>query len=103
MLLTTGHYNVKHLGLNHPNWSTCPAMQCESSLLSIGNSTTSGCNITTCAYAGFNKTQTIFTTLATRSTCPVTEAPGNYASRIGLSWDFLLISLHLILLLVYLL
>ncbi|KAB5561523.1 hypothetical protein DKX38_006480 [Salix brachista] len=90
-------------GIIPSNWSTCPAMQCESTLLSIGNSTTSGCNITTCAYAGFNKTQTIFTTLATRSTCPVTEAPGNYASRIGLSWDFLLISLHLILLLVYLL
>ncbi|KAJ6368907.1 hypothetical protein OIU78_001306 [Salix suchowensis] len=63
-------------GIKPSNWSTCPAMQCESSLLSIGNSTTSGCNITTCAYAGFNKTQTIFTTLDTRSTCPVTEAPG---------------------------
>jgi hypothetical protein len=30
-------------------------------------------------------------------------APGNYASRTGLSWNYLFISLHLILLLVYLL
>ncbi|KAI9396780.1 hypothetical protein POPTR_004G183500v4 [Populus trichocarpa] len=88
-------------GIKPSNWSTCPVMQCEGGLLSIDNSTTSGCNITTCAYAGFNKNQSIFTTLATRSTCPVTAAPGNYASRTGLSWNYLFISLHLILLLVY--
>jgi hypothetical protein len=64
-------------GIKPSNWSTCPVMQCEGGLLSIDNSTTSGCNITTCAYAGFNKNQSIFTTLATRSTCPVTA--GNYS------------------------
>ncbi|CAK7329370.1 unnamed protein product [Dovyalis caffra] len=94
-------------GIRPSNWSTCPAMQCEGSLLTIGNTTTSSCNITTCAYAGFSKNQSIFTTLATQSTCPVTTAPagtpGNYASRIGLSWNYLLIPIHLILLLVYLL
>nr|AKK25219.1 CEBiP1 [Populus x canadensis] len=90
-------------GIKPSNWSTCPAMQCEGGLLSIDNSTTSGCNITTCAYAGFSKNQSIFTTLATRSICPVTAAPGNYASRTGLSWNYLFISLYLILLLVYLL
>ncbi|KAG6778046.1 hypothetical protein POTOM_017891 [Populus tomentosa] len=64
-------------GIKPSNWSTCPAMQCEGGLLSIDNSTTSGCNITTCAYAGFSKNQSIFTTLATRSACPVTT--GNYS------------------------
>ncbi|KAL3597573.1 hypothetical protein D5086_009210 [Populus alba] len=59
-------------GIKPSNWSTCPAMQCEGGLLSIDNSTTSGCNVTTCAYAGFIKNQSIFTTLATRSACPVT-------------------------------
>ncbi|KAL9370594.1 hypothetical protein Peur_035734 [Populus x canadensis] len=117
---------------NKPSsWSTCPAMQCEGGLLTIGNTATSGCNTTTCAYAGFSRDQNILTTLATQSTCPVTTAPapapapattpapapppapasapppagspGNFASRIGLSWNYLFISIHMILLLVYLL
>ncbi|KAG5239195.1 lysM domain-containing GPI-anchored protein [Salix suchowensis] len=82
------------------NWSTCPAMQCEDSSLTVGSTTVSSCNTTTCAYAGYNSDQNIFTTLATQSTCPVTTAPGgspgNFASRIGLSWNYLFISIHLI-------
>ncbi|KAJ6897012.1 hypothetical protein NC651_023025 [Populus alba x Populus x berolinensis] len=67
------------------NWPTCPAMQCEDGLSTIGNTTTSGCNTTTCAYAGFSRDQRIFTTLATQSTCTAPGgSPGNFASRIGL-------------------
>ncbi|KAL3580878.1 hypothetical protein D5086_018713 [Populus alba] len=56
-------------GIKPSNQSTCPAMQCEGGLLTIGSTTTSGCNTTTCAYAGFSGDQRIFTTLATQSTC----------------------------------
>jgi hypothetical protein len=59
-------------GKKPSSWSACPAMQCEGGLLTIGNTTTSGCNTTTCAYAGFSGDQNIFTALATQSTCPVT-------------------------------
>ncbi|RQO95908.1 hypothetical protein POPTR_009G143300v4 [Populus trichocarpa] len=94
-------------GKKPSSWSACPAMQCEGGLLTIGNTTTSGCNTTTCAYAGFSGDQNIFTALATQSTCPVTTAPGgspgNFASRIGLSRNYLFICIHMILLLVYLL
>ncbi|KAG6761743.1 hypothetical protein POTOM_034976 [Populus tomentosa] len=86
------------------NWSTCPAMQCEGGSLTIGNTTTSGCNTTTCAYAGFSRDQRIFTTLATQSTCTAPGgSPGNFASRIGLSRNYLFICIHMILLLVNLL
>ncbi|KAJ6897013.1 lysM domain-containing GPI-anchored protein 2-like isoform X1 [Populus alba x Populus x berolinensis] len=86
------------------NWPTCPAMQCEDGLSTIGNTTTSGCNTTTCAYAGFSRDQRIFTTLATQSTCTAPGgSPGNFASRIGLSRNYLFICIHMILLLVYLL
>ena len=127
------------------NWSTCPAMQCEDGFSTIGNTTTSGCNTTTCAYAGFSRDQKIFTTLATQSTVQVIAhnntlnfsnkqldivyfegwinvmignllrcllmvdktapggSPGSFASRIGLSRNYLFICIHMILLLVNLL
>lgn len=52
-------------------WSTCPAAQCNgTSSIYLGNVTDStNCNQTTCAYSGFTN-ETIFTTLATESTCP---------------------------------
>ena len=53
-------------GLNITN-GTCPSMECGSSGLSIGNSTSTTCNRTTCAYAGYTN-QTIFTSLV-ESTC----------------------------------
>lgn len=51
------------------NWSSCPAMECEGGSLVLGNSTSSGCNTNTCAYAGFSS-QTIFTNISTLNTCP---------------------------------
>ncbi|XWS62574.1 hypothetical protein CRYUN_Cryun06bG0022700 [Craigia yunnanensis] len=76
-------------------WKTCPSMQCEG--LSLGNSTTSGCNRTICSYAGFNNS-TIFTSLVQDSSCS-TSSPSNDVSRISLNWDFLsilvLLSFHL--------
>lgn len=91
-------------GIKPSNQSTCPAMQCEGGLLTIGSTTTSGCNTTTCAYAGFSGDQRIFTTLATQSTCTAPGgSPGNFASRIGPSRNYLFICIHMILLLVYLL
>ncbi|EEF36585.1 lysM domain-containing GPI-anchored protein 2 [Ricinus communis] len=92
------------LTIANSTWSTCPPMKCDGAdNLSIGNSTNAGCNTTTCAYAGFSN-QTILTALATVSTCPA-STPGsgsdNYASSSGMSWKFLIISLHLFLLCVY--
>lgn len=55
------------------NWEACPSMQCEEasgSLLYIGNTTSSSnCNRSTCAYAGYNN-ETILTSLIPESTCP---------------------------------
>ncbi|KAL4616447.1 hypothetical protein ACB092_07G199400 [Castanea dentata] len=69
-------------------WSTCPAAQCNgtSSLYLLGNVTTASttCNQTTCAYSGFTN-KSIFTTLATESTCPA-----------GLRWSFHFFSIQLI-------
>ncbi|KAL0334514.1 UNVERIFIED_CONTAM: Glycerol-3-phosphate acyltransferase 9 [Sesamum radiatum] len=50
--------------------SSCPAIRCEGAEnFYLGNTTTSsGCNRTTCEYAGYN--QTILTTAALESTCP---------------------------------
>ncbi|XWS67635.1 hypothetical protein CRYUN_Cryun04dG0022600 [Craigia yunnanensis] len=76
-------------------WETCPSMRCEG--LSLGNSTTSGCNRSTCSYAGFNSSA-IFTSLVQDSSCS-TSSPSNDVSRISLNWDFLsilvLLSFHL--------
>ncbi|KAK8699160.1 hypothetical protein V6N13_115254 [Hibiscus sabdariffa] len=69
-------------------WATCPSMQCEAFQgLSLGNATGSGCNRSTCSYAGFNNT-VIFTTLVQGrdSTCSA-----NGVSRLGLNWGFLFI------------
>ncbi|KAF2302377.1 hypothetical protein GH714_035231 [Hevea brasiliensis] len=86
-------------------WLTCPSTTlCEGAdNLSIGNTTIVGCNQTSCAYSGFNN-QTILTTLATVNTCPaISPGPGNNTSKIGLSWKFLFISVHLIMLCLHLL
>lgn len=77
-------------------WTTCPSLQCEGAeSLYIGNITTSSCNRTSCAYAGYNN-QTIFTTVSSVSTCPVTANNAPKLSLQGWSWSSLLISIHLV-------
>ncbi|CAL5328820.1 unnamed protein product [Camellia sinensis] len=56
--------------LNSSIWTTCPSMQCQGEENShLGNTTSSGCNRMTCAYAGYTN-QTILTILAQDFTCP---------------------------------
>lgn len=56
--------------LNSSLWQSCPSTQCQGAqLMSLGNSTSAGCNRTSCAYAGYTN-QTILTTLVPESTCP---------------------------------
>ncbi|XP_031275880.1 lysM domain-containing GPI-anchored protein 2 isoform X2 [Pistacia vera] len=89
--------------LKLPNNVTCPSMACDGSdSLTLGNTTTSGCSQTTCAYAGYASNQTIFTTLNTTSTCPAPAPNSNNASRIVLNSNFFIISIHLVLLYLYL-
>ncbi|XP_038706424.1 lysM domain-containing GPI-anchored protein 2 isoform X1 [Tripterygium wilfordii] len=84
------------------NWDSCPTMQCEGNLY-IGNTTSNGCSRSSCAYAGYSTAnQTIFTTLLTESTCASPPAPGNYASKMQLSWNLIFIPFHLIMLFQYL-
>ncbi|KAJ4715871.1 LysM domain-containing GPI-anchored protein like [Melia azedarach] len=71
-------------------WDTCPAMQCESESLSLGNTTSNGCS--QCTYAGYNETS-ILTSLKTLSTC---STPSNNASKMGSNWNFLLISIFIL-------
>ncbi|KAM7475208.1 hypothetical protein LguiB_022451 [Lonicera macranthoides] len=85
--------------LNSSKWQSCPSMLCEGGdNLLIGNSTmSSNCNRRTCAYAGYNN-QTILTSIALESTCPVSD---NSVTRLGLQgWkrNFLLTAIHLLLL-----
>lgn len=85
--------------LNSSIWTTCPSMQCQGAENSyLGNTTSSGCIRTTCAYAGYTN-QTILTILAQDSTCPVSN--NNNASKFNLqgwSWSFILILVQLVLL-----
>ncbi|KAM5562716.1 lysM domain-containing GPI-anchored protein 2 [Rosa sericea] len=88
--------------LNSTLWTTCPSMQCQdSNQLYIGNTTSSStCNQTTCAYAGYTN-QTILTKLVAQSTC----STPSIASKMGLhswSWNFLFVSIHLALLCLHL-
>lgn len=85
--------------INSSLWKSCPSMQCQGAEgLYIGNSTaSSGCNRTSCAYAGYTN-QTILTTLVPE-TCP---APGDNSSGVDLrmqNWgrNFLWILFHLLL------
>ncbi|GER42386.1 LysM domain GPI-anchored protein 2 [Striga asiatica] len=75
-----------------PN-STCTApIRCEGSGdLFLGNTTTSGCNRTACAYAGYNN-RTIFTRLASESTCPASSG----MSLQGCRWTELLVGVQII-------
>ncbi|GAB4853080.1 hypothetical protein Ancab_017265 [Ancistrocladus abbreviatus] len=73
--------------LKPTNWSTCPSMLCSSNAY-IGNTTSSSCSSTSCAYAGYTS-QSILTTLDTQSTCP---APSNLGSNMHSEvWSTLLI------------
>ncbi|CAI9769770.1 unnamed protein product [Fraxinus pennsylvanica] len=77
--------------------SSCSPIRCEGQEnFYLGNSSSSGCNRTTCAYAGYNH-QNILTAIDVQSTC---QAPDNNSSAIslrGLRWNFLLISIHIML------
>lgn len=76
--------------LKPSNWSLCPSMQCEGSNLFLGNSTSTSCNRTTCAYAGYTN-QTILTALVTDTTCPVSNNLATKDSFRAFSWNFFLI------------
>ncbi|KAL3539139.1 hypothetical protein ACH5RR_002505 [Cinchona calisaya] len=65
-------------------WPSCPSKQCQGTQsLYLGNSTSSSCNRTTCAYAGYTN-QTILTTTAL-STCPASDNKSSAMSTHG-SW-----------------
>lgn len=77
---------------------TCPLMRCsDADNLSIGNTTTTSCSVTTCSYAGYKRQNTILTTLDTNSTCPAPppssgDNGNNHAAKIDMgtfSWNFL--------------
>ncbi|XP_052194773.1 lysM domain-containing GPI-anchored protein 2 [Diospyros lotus] len=86
--------------VNSSLWRVCPSMQCEGSEnLSLGNTTSSSCSRTTCAYAGYTN-QTILTVLAPESTCPASDDNNNNATKFSCwSWSFILIWIHLMMLL----
>ncbi|XP_068321120.1 lysM domain-containing GPI-anchored protein 2 [Pyrus communis] len=88
------------------NLTVCPAMQCEDSSLTskllLGNST-SGCNQTTCAYAGYTNQTKILTTLVTHSTCSDNNNNASKMSLQGSSWNFLFVAIHLVLLFLHVL
>ncbi|KZV51344.1 hypothetical protein F511_14128 [Dorcoceras hygrometricum] len=71
---------------------TCPSVQCEGpENLYIGNATVfSGCNRTTCNYAGYNS-QSILTTLASDSTCPDAGAGGKSSAVRLQDWRHVLL------------
>ncbi|KAI3446334.1 hypothetical protein Pfo_002999 [Paulownia fortunei] len=76
---------------------SCPPIRCEGSEnFYLGNTTSSGCNHTTCAYAGYN--QTILTTVALESTCPASDNRSSAMSLQGWRWNELLIFIHIMVL-----
>ncbi|GAB2247010.1 hypothetical protein Droror1_Dr00006892 [Drosera rotundifolia] len=62
------------------NWSTCPSTLCGG--LNLGNTTTSGCNISTCSYAGYTSSTILTTTVITTSSSCTTSK--SHASRLNL-------------------
>ncbi|XP_059654187.1 lysM domain-containing GPI-anchored protein 2 [Cornus florida] len=89
--------------VNSSSWPSCPASQCQATeSLYLGNTTTTGCNRTTCSYAGYNN-QTILTDLAVESTCPVSANSSPKLSLQGWNWRTLIISIQLVLLCLHLL
>ncbi|CAK9177910.1 unnamed protein product [Ilex paraguariensis] len=80
--------------------SSCPSMQCQGAdNLYLGNTTSSTCNRTLCAYAGY-KDQIILTSLAvdSTSTCPAPHNNSPKASLQGWRWNIVLIATHLVVL-----
>ncbi|PIN25747.1 hypothetical protein CDL12_01541 [Handroanthus impetiginosus] len=66
--------------------SSCPPARCEGAgNFYLGNTTTSGCNRTTCAYAGYNRT--ILTTVSSESTCPASDNRSSAISLQGRRWN----------------
>lgn len=98
--LQCGQFQRRPPQIRSSLWPTCPSMQCEGKdNLFIGNTTSSSCNRTTCAYAGYTD-KTILKTLASDSVCPVSD---NSAAKMILQgwrwrWSFLVIAVHLVLL-----
>lgn len=77
--------------------SSCPLVRCEGSEnFLLGNTTSSGCNSTTCSYAGYNAT--IQTVVDMVSTCPA-SSPGSSATSLqGWGWNGLAIFIHAVML-----
>ncbi|KAM7257766.1 hypothetical protein ACFE04_013507 [Oxalis oulophora] len=81
-------------GLKPSNWTQCPSTKC-SDTLSLSNSTTTGCDLTTCSYTGYSSAnQTISTSLESTSTCPAPAPSNSDTSRISLN---LIFSVHMVL------
>ncbi|XAR59888.1 hypothetical protein NMG60_11015891 [Bertholletia excelsa] len=75
-------------------WDTCPSMKCEANAeaLYLGNTTSSGCNRSTCAYAGYTDT-TILTVLSSDYTCQGNNDSGAKLRVQGWSWSLVLVLL----------
>ncbi|KAI5647719.1 hypothetical protein M9H77_33724 [Catharanthus roseus] len=84
--------------LNSSLWQSCPSTQCQGAqLMSLGNSTSAGCNRTSCTYAGYTN-QTILTTLVPESTCPASQDNSSAIALQSWRWSSLWILFHLFLL-----
>ncbi|PWA55567.1 lysm domain GPI-anchored protein 2 precursor [Artemisia annua] len=91
-------------GISLPNGPTCPSTQCAGTAFDLGNSTSdSNCNLSRCAYAGYNTNGTILTTLTQESTCPAgnnnngsPSGNGSKGLRSSLALVASLIALHLL-------
>ncbi|KAG8368017.1 hypothetical protein BUALT_Bualt15G0001500 [Buddleja alternifolia] len=80
--------------------SSCPAIRCEGAEnFYLGNTTSSGCNRTTCAYAGYNST--IQTVVASDSTCPASDNPSAAVRLEGWRWNEVFIFVHMVLLCIH--
>ncbi|GAB2291626.1 hypothetical protein Dimus_025881 [Dionaea muscipula] len=102
----TLHCQPSQLEPSRSKWSTCPSTLCGNGL-NLGNTTSSGCNITTCTYNGYTNDTILTTTVTTvnstgNSTC---SAHKSHASRVNLGgWSsiaavFCLVHLELLYLL----
>ncbi|XP_047945496.1 lysM domain-containing GPI-anchored protein 2 [Salvia hispanica] len=65
--------------------ASCPLIRCDDSPnLLLGNTTSSGCNATTCSYSGYNTT--VQTMVDSFSTCPAPPGPGSSATTLNDAW-----------------
>ncbi|KAL7156324.1 hypothetical protein ABFS83_02G001800 [Erythranthe nasuta] len=67
--------------------ASCPLIRCDNLYLGNVTSSSSDCNRTTCAYAGYNNNRTILTTLAMESTCPASDNKSSASAMGPGSWN----------------